>query len=160
MEKTFNIPLRKEFRKVPRYKRARKAMTALHEFLVRHMKSDDVRIGAGINKAVWANGIKNPPHHVPVHAEKDDKGVVRAELVGVEIQKQKAEDKKGLREKLGLKKKEPKGEEKKEAEEKPTSETPAPVETKPESEAAPAEEKPKPKPKKNPKKPAVKEKQQ
>jgi large subunit ribosomal protein L31e len=107
MEKTFNVPLRKEFMKVPRYKRAKKASKALYEFLVRHMKSADVRIGKELNKAVWARGIKNPPHHVPVHAEKDEKGVVRAELVGVQIEKEKPEEKKGLREKLGMKAKKP-----------------------------------------------------
>ena len=33
LERTFNVPLRKEFMKVPRYRRANKAVKALKEFI-------------------------------------------------------------------------------------------------------------------------------
>ncbi|MFC1754659.1 50S ribosomal protein L31e, partial [Thermoproteota archaeon] len=82
LERTYNIPLRKEFRKVPKYKRAKKAMTAVREFLVKHMKSEEVLIGQEINMELWKDGIKRPPHHVKVTAIKDSEGVVRAELAG------------------------------------------------------------------------------
>jgi len=45
------------------------------------MKGNEVKIGTFLNKELWKNGIKNPPHHVKVIAEKDEDGVVRAELV-------------------------------------------------------------------------------
>ena len=45
LERVYNVPLRKEFLKAPRYKRAKKAVTALKQFLVRHMKSDKIKIG-------------------------------------------------------------------------------------------------------------------
>ena len=45
LERTYNVPLRKEFLKVPKYKRAKKAVTALKQFLVKHMKSDNIKIG-------------------------------------------------------------------------------------------------------------------
>ena len=96
LERTYNIPLRKEFRKVPRYKRAKKAITALRQFLVKHMKSEDILLGNEINHEVWAKGIKNPPHHIKVTAVKDGEGIVRAELEGhdfkVVSQKAKKED--------------------------------------------------------------------
>lgn len=87
MERTYNIPLRKEFLKVPKYKRAKKTVKAIKEFLVKHMKSEDVRIGKHLNLKVWEHGMRNPPHHVKVTAIKDDKGVVRAELFGIKEEK-------------------------------------------------------------------------
>ena len=33
IERTYNVPLRKEYRKVPRWKRTKKAVKALKEFL-------------------------------------------------------------------------------------------------------------------------------
>ena len=82
LERTYTIPLRKEFMKVPRWKKSKKAVTALRQFLVKHMKSEDVKIGKEVNEYVWNHGIKNPPHHVKVTVTKDDKGVVKAELFG------------------------------------------------------------------------------
>lgn len=82
LERTYNIPLRKEFMKAPRYKRANKAMKALREFLAKHMKSDHIIIGKYLNQKMWERSIKNPPHHVKVTAVKDEKGTVMAELVG------------------------------------------------------------------------------
>ncbi|MBI4438348.1 60S ribosomal protein L31 [Candidatus Woesearchaeota archaeon] len=82
MERIYNIPLRREFLKVPRYKRAKKAVSAVRSFLLRHMKATRVVIGSYLNSKLWERGIKNPPHHVKVNAVRDDKGVVIAELVG------------------------------------------------------------------------------
>jgi large subunit ribosomal protein L31e len=70
-QKEYNIPLRKEFLKVPKYKRAKKAVTAIKEFLKKHMKKDDIKIGPKLNDNVWEKGIKNPPHHVKVSAHID-----------------------------------------------------------------------------------------
>ncbi len=83
-ERTYNVPLRKEYQKVPNWKRTEKAVVAMKQFLVRHMKSEDVRVGKDINEKIWQHGIRNPPHHVKITARKDEKGVVYAELFGVE----------------------------------------------------------------------------
>jgi ribosomal protein L31E len=84
LERTYNVPLRKEFLKVPKYKRSKKAVAALTQFLARHMKTDikNVRIGRFLNMSVWAHGIRNPPHHVKVLVTKDEKGMVYAEIPG------------------------------------------------------------------------------
>jgi large subunit ribosomal protein L31e len=79
---------------VPRHRRAKKAVKAVKEFLVKHMKSDDVRLGNYLNLNIWKHGIKNPPHHIQVEVVKDDKNVVRAELVGAPKDKEKKELKK------------------------------------------------------------------
>ncbi len=87
LERIYNIPLRKEYQKSPKWKRAKKAVIALREFLVRHMKSEDVKLGPALNEKVWQQGVRNPPHHVKVTVTKDDKGTVKAELFGVEVKK-------------------------------------------------------------------------
>ena len=94
-ERTYTIPLRKEFRKAPKYKRAKKAVRAIREFLVKHMKTENVLIGPKLNLKVWEHGIKNPPHHVKVTVIKDDKeGIARAELFGFKFEKKEKKKKK------------------------------------------------------------------
>lgn len=87
LERIYNIPLRKEFLKVAKYKRAKKAVRAVKEFLVHHMKSEDVKLGKYLNLKIWERGIKNPPHHVKVKVTKTEEGTVMAELVDLPAQK-------------------------------------------------------------------------
>ncbi|MBI2661878.1 50S ribosomal protein L31e [Candidatus Woesearchaeota archaeon] len=87
LERTYNIPLRREYLKVPYWKRTNKAVIAAKEFLVKHMKSENVILGKALNEKIWQHGIRNPPHHVKVVAVRDEKGVVRAELFGAEDKK-------------------------------------------------------------------------
>ena len=96
LERTYNIPLRKEFLKAPRQDKTKKAAKALKEFLARHMKCDisDVKIGRVLNMEIWARGLKNPPHHVKVTATKDDDGIVKAELFGFKYEEVKQEEEK------------------------------------------------------------------
>jgi len=84
LERTYNVPLRREFIKSPKYRRAKKAVSALKNFLKRHMKAElkDIKIGKYANLDIWKNGIKNPPHHIKVNVKKNDKGIVFAELAG------------------------------------------------------------------------------
>ncbi len=93
LERTYTVPLRKEFQKAPIYKRTKKAVAALRQFLQRHMKSEDIKLGKELNEALWQRGIRHPPHKVKVTAVKDEKGVVRAELFGVEKEEPKKEKK-------------------------------------------------------------------
>jgi len=108
-ERTYNVPLRREFLKVPRYKRAKTAMNALKRFLSRHMKSEEVYIGRRLNQEVWKRGMKNPPHHVKVDVVKEDDGKVFAELSGFKYEKPVVEEegkkkKETAEEKIGEKK--------------------------------------------------------
>jgi large subunit ribosomal protein L31e len=154
IERVYNVPLRKEWLKKPKYVRAKKAARALREFLVKHMKSEDVKIGKRLNQELWKHGMKNPPHHVKLTAIKDDKGVVRAELIGFkyeEFKKEKKEEKGKLQEtiekirgKAGKQKKEEKAEEKKEAKEEAKDAKPAEEKKEANSEVK-KEEAPKPK---------------
>lgn len=134
LERTYIIPLRKEWLKAPKYKRAKKAMSAVKEFLAKHMKSDNIKIGTNLNMKLWERGIKSPPHKIKVSVIKEDDGTVKAELFGLKYQdfkvqakKEKKSKKDELMEKLGAKPKEekpkkekktPSGKEEKKAEEK------------------------------------------
>ncbi|MFC1753718.1 50S ribosomal protein L31e [Thermoproteota archaeon] len=82
LERTYIIPLRREWLKTPRHKRAKKAVKAVKEFIEKHMKSDNVKVGGHLNLKIWERGIKNPPHKVKVTAIKEDDGMVKVELFG------------------------------------------------------------------------------
>lgn len=101
IERIYNVPLRKGFIKSPRYKKAKKAVLTLREFLARHMKVDmkSVKIGRVLNETVWDRGIKHPPHHVKVTVIKDDEGIVKAELFGFKYEEPVVEEKEGKKEK-------------------------------------------------------------
>ncbi|MBU0457749.1 MAG: 50S ribosomal protein L31e [Nanoarchaeota archaeon] len=99
IERTYNVPLRKEFMKVPVWRKTKKAVAALRQFLERHMKSDNIKIGKEVNDLLWKHGIKNPPHHIKVNVTKDDKGVVKAELFGAKKKTAKKKETKKKEEK-------------------------------------------------------------
>src|SRR3989344_4869355 len=85
IEREYVIPLRVEWRKVPRYKRANKAVRAIREFLVQHMKVYDrdlkkIKIDRYLNEAVWFRGIKKPSAKIKVRAVRDRENV-KVELV-------------------------------------------------------------------------------
>ena len=94
VERVYNVPLRKEWLKAPKYKRAKKAVKALREFLARHMRSENVLIGRKANLKIWERGMESPPHHIQVKVLKDSDGTVRAELVGFEYKEDKKAAKK------------------------------------------------------------------
>ena len=94
MERVYIIPLRKEFQKAPVYKQTKKAVQAVREFMQRHMKNEQVKLGQHLNHALTARGRKNPPHKVKVKAwtetiKKDNKDIeiVKVELFGAPEEK-------------------------------------------------------------------------
>src|SRR3989344_2511326 len=93
MERTYIIPLRKEWQKAPMYKRTKKATAATKAFLVKHMKIANVKLGRHLNMKLWSQGYRHPPHKVEVSVEliKDKEGdYVQAEL---KVEEVKAEEK-------------------------------------------------------------------
>ncbi len=94
IKRTYNIPLRSWFSKKPKYTRAKVAIRAIKDFLKKHMKSDDVKLGPKLNLEIWKNGIKNPPHHIKVDVIKNNDGEVTAELFGHKYESQKKVEKK------------------------------------------------------------------
>lgn len=85
LEREYIIPLRRKFLKVPEYKRTNKAVKAIREFIVRHMKVYDrdlgkVKIDKILNNEIRFRGIRKPPVKIKVRARKYDDGIVRVEL--------------------------------------------------------------------------------
>jgi ribosomal protein L31E len=80
LERVYNVPLRREWLKTPKYKRAKKAGIALRQFLEKHMKSKDIIISNNVNLKIWEHGMKNPPHHIKVKADKFEDGHVFVDL--------------------------------------------------------------------------------
>ncbi len=134
-ERIYNVPLRKEFLKVPRTERSKKAVIALKGFLRRHMKVSTVKLSKPLNEAVWQHGIRNPPHHIKVRTEHVDDLTAKAWLFSEPKEEPEEKGKKA-------KKKETPSEEKKTGKETAKTEKNAPgTEEKKEAKIASADEK-------------------
>lgn len=93
-ERIYTINLRSEIHKVPIYRRAEKAVTATRQFLQRHMKSDEVKIGKYLNEYLHSQGRKNPPHKVQIKVWKEkikikekEFEIVKADLINAPQEK-------------------------------------------------------------------------
>lgn len=87
-EREYIVPLRKGWLKVPKYKRATKAVKTLKQFMARHMKVYDrdlkkVKIDIILNNEIRFRGMKKPPAKIKVRARKFDDGIVKVELVNI-----------------------------------------------------------------------------
>ncbi len=85
LEREYIIPLRKKWIRVPKYKRANKAVKSIKEFLVRNMKIYDrdlrkIKIDKDLNNEMRFRGIKKPPAKIKVKAKKFDNEIVLVQL--------------------------------------------------------------------------------
>jgi len=87
----YTIHLSKRVHKFQHKRRAPRAIKEIRKFAQGAMSTADVRIDAGLNKYVWATGIKNPPTRVRVRLSRkrnededaDEKLYTLAQLVEV-----------------------------------------------------------------------------
>lgn len=75
-EREYIIPLRKEFLKVPRYKRSQRAIKTIKEFIAKHMKVPErdtkkVKLDIYLNNEIFFRGMKKPPAKIKVRAKKE-----------------------------------------------------------------------------------------
>lgn len=75
LEREYIVPLRREFVKTHQYKRARRAVIALKQFIAKHMHVEErdlkkVKLDMYLNEELWYRGISNPLHKVKVKAIK------------------------------------------------------------------------------------------
>ena len=87
LEREYVVPLKKGVLNVPHYRRAKKAVRVLKEFMVKHMKVRDrdlnkVKVDINLNNEIWFRGIKKPMNKVKVKAKKVD-GIVYVELAEI-----------------------------------------------------------------------------
>jgi len=71
MERTYTIPLREVY-DAPRPRRANKAVKVIKDFLVRHMKTDNVKLDSSINEAIWERSREKPPRKIKVKVVKEE----------------------------------------------------------------------------------------
>ncbi len=101
-ERIYTVPLRSEWRKGPRIKRAGRSATAIRKFLFRHMKVGRVKISEKLNEQLWTRGLKNPPAIIKIKAQMDEEGIVTARLPDEVVIKEEEKSKmEKLKEKLG-----------------------------------------------------------
>jgi len=79
-ERIYTIPLREVTNKSPTTKRAPRAIRAIRAFLMKHMKSDVVKLDNSINEKVWERSLNKIPAKVRVKAVKEG-DVVKATLI-------------------------------------------------------------------------------
>jgi large subunit ribosomal protein L31e len=79
--RTYTIPLRKSFVQAPPMRKTPRAIRAIKLYLLKHCKTEEVKLGARLNAAIWARGLTNPPCKVTVNVTIED-GVAKAELGG------------------------------------------------------------------------------
>ena len=92
-EKLFIINLRREFIKKPIYRRSKKAITAVKEYISKHLKVKEVKIGGHLNQEILKRGRRHPPPKVKVNAYvEEDIGYV--ELEGFKFEKPKPKEEK------------------------------------------------------------------
>ncbi|VVB57111.1 50S ribosomal protein L31e [uncultured archaeon] len=147
LERIYTVPFGKAYEYL-RTRRTRRAMKMLRAFLARHCKVDEdiIRISAGVNDAMWRDGMQKPPRRLKVRAVLED-GRLTAWMVGEqEAVKKAADEKKAAEEKRKKAAEAKKAAEKKEApkaeEKKADADKPAPkAESKPSAPAAKAEPK-------------------
>ena len=87
LEREYVVPLKRGSLNVPRYRRAKKAVKTLKEFLARHMRVENrdlkkVKIDIYLNNELWFRGIKKPVSKIKVKAVKRE-GIVYVELADV-----------------------------------------------------------------------------
>jgi len=87
LEREYVIPLRREFLKVPIYRRSEKAVKAIKKFIAKHMKvpdrdTDKIKLDMYLNNEIWFRGITNPPSKVKVKARKEG-DIVRVDFVEI-----------------------------------------------------------------------------
>ncbi len=71
VERVYVIPLRDAYR-APRKKRAKVAIRIIREFVKRHLKVEEVKIGNDVNEYVWSRSIEKPPRRVKVKVVKEE----------------------------------------------------------------------------------------
>lgn len=86
-EREYIIPLRSSWMKAANYKRTRKGVMAIKEFIAKHMRVADrdlnkVKLDVYLNNEMWSKGSRSPPSKIKVLAKRDGE-FVRVELVDV-----------------------------------------------------------------------------
>jgi large subunit ribosomal protein L31e len=88
LEREYIVPLRRKVNLSSKYRRARKAVNVLRDFIERHMKVYDnahklIKLDRYLNEELWARGIEKPPAKITVKCKKFESGKVIVELANI-----------------------------------------------------------------------------
>ena len=100
-EKIYNIKLTEAYKKSLR-RRSPYAVRLVKDYVGKHAKAKDVKIGSRLNEAIWERGMTRPARSVRVKVVRDGT-TAKVELMGYEYKDFKAQAKKehqGMKEKL------------------------------------------------------------
>ncbi len=91
-EKIYSIPLRTDWIKEPRGNRTARAVNTVKAFLMKHTKTETVKLSEGLNNELWKGGLKKPPGSLKLKVIIED-GIAKAMLPDEVIVKKEAEKK-------------------------------------------------------------------
>lgn len=104
LKREYVVPLRRKTKLAPKWRRSKKAVSVLKDFIRKHMKTDNIVICPELNEKIWEKGIKNPPGKVSVIAykfdfQKEEKTLVNLLDIGVEkyVEKYKVSEEKEVK---------------------------------------------------------------
>ncbi|MFP4402522.1 MAG: 50S ribosomal protein L31e [Candidatus Nanoarchaeia archaeon] len=91
LRREYIIPLRRKFLSAPKWRRSKKAVAVLKEYVVKHMKCENVIVCAELNEHIWQRGSKHPPGKVEVIALRtqvgsEEKVLVNLKSIGIDSQ--------------------------------------------------------------------------
>ena len=89
LKREYVIPLRRKSMTAPKWRRSKKAVSVLKDFVRKHMKTDDVIVCPELNEQIWDKGIRHPPGKVEVIAYRmqigsNEKTIVNLKTIGVD----------------------------------------------------------------------------
>lgn len=124
----YTIPLYTAM-KVPRHRRAKRAVADIKKFATKHMKSEEIKIETDLNEQIWNRGIRHPPRRITVKMDRDEDGLITISLPSeTETETTKAETEKKKTETKAKTEKKPKSKAKAEKEAKVEAEPEAKTE--------------------------------
>lgn len=83
LKREYVVPLRRKTQLAPKWRRSKKAVSVLKEFIQKHMKTENVVVCSELNDFIWAKGGKNPPGKVSVIALKTNVNGVESTIVNL-----------------------------------------------------------------------------
>ena len=83
LKREYVVPLRRKMRTAPKWRRSKKAVSVLKDFMRKHMKTEDVVICSDLNEYIWKCGNKKPPGKVSVVALKTDVNGIEKTIVSL-----------------------------------------------------------------------------
>lgn len=92
LKREYIIPLRRKFLSAPKWRRSKKAVAVLRDFITKHMKCENVIVCAELNEHIWSRGSKYPPGKVEVIALRfndgqEEKVLVNLKELGIDSQR-------------------------------------------------------------------------